>query len=94
VHPTFELFRSAELVKAQSAYKLLNALRWVLPVLTVALIALGVKLTRSHRRALIGAGLGLAGAMLALGIGLAVSRGVYLNVVRARPPGPADLTAP
>jgi hypothetical protein len=40
-----------------------------------------VYVARSHRRALIGAGLGLAASMLVLGAGLVVFRSVYLSSV-------------
>jgi hypothetical protein len=38
-----------------------------------------VYVARSHRRALLGAGLGFAASMLLLGIGLTIFRGLYLN---------------
>ena len=53
----------------------------MLPILTLLLLALGVYVARGHRRALIGAGLGLAASMLLLGAGLLIFRGVYLNSV-------------
>lgn len=83
VHPTFELFESADLAKAQKAYSLVNALRWVLPLVSLALIAGGVLLAARRRRALLRAGLGLAGAMLVLGVGLTIGRHVYLDAVAA-----------
>ena len=81
VHPTFALFSAKYLVKARSGYRLVNDLKIVLPILTVLLIGLGVYVARGHRRALIGAGLGLAASMLVLGAGLLIFRGVYLNSV-------------
>jgi hypothetical protein len=83
IHPTFALFSAKYLVKARSAYRLINDLKIVLPILSVLLMALGVYIARGHRRALIGAGLGLAGSMLLLGAGLLIFRGVYLNSVPA-----------
>jgi hypothetical protein len=53
----------------------------VLPILSLLLIGLGVNVARGHRRALIGAGLGLAASMLVLGAGLLLFRGIYLNSV-------------
>ena len=53
----------------------------MLPILALLLLALGVFVARGHRRALIGAGLGLAASMLVLGAGLLIFRGVYLNSV-------------
>ena len=75
------LFSAKYLVKAQSAYRLINNLKIVLPVLTLLLLALGVFVARGRRRALIGAGLGLAASMLVPGIGLFVFRGIYLSSV-------------
>jgi len=58
INPTFALFSAKELVKAQSGYRLLNDFKIVLPILTLLLLAAGIYIARSHRRALIGAGLG------------------------------------
>ena len=55
----------------------------MLPILTLALLGLGVLAARGHRRALIGAGLGFAASMLVLGAGLAIARALYLNSVPA-----------
>jgi uncharacterized membrane protein SirB2 len=92
INPTLALFSAKYLVKAQAGYRLLNTLKWVLPFLTLALLALGVYVARSHRRALIGAGLGLAASMVVLGLGLTIFRGVYLNSVPPRVL-PADAAA-
>jgi hypothetical protein len=81
VNPTVGLFSAKYLVKAQSGYRLLNDLKIVLPILTLLLIAAGVYIARSHRRALIGAGLGFAASMALLGIALAIARSIYLNSV-------------
>ena len=83
VHKTFPLFPSKNLAKAQKAYRLINDLKIVLPILTLALLGLGVLAARGHRRALIGAGLGFAASMLVLGAGLAIARALYLNSVPA-----------
>jgi hypothetical protein len=92
IHPTVTLFSAKYLVKAQSAYRLINNLKIVLPILTLLLLALGVFVARGRRRALIGAGLGLAASMLVPGVGLFVFRGIYLSSV---PPSvlPADAAA-
>jgi hypothetical protein len=81
INPTFTLFSAKYLVRVQTAYRMINDLKIVLPILTVALIAAGVYVARSHRRALLGAGLGFAASMLLLGIGLTIFRGIYLNSV-------------
>jgi hypothetical protein len=92
INPTLALFSAKYLVKAQQGYRLLNDLKWALPILTLVLLALGVYVARSHRRALIGAGLGLAASMVVLGLGLTIFRGVYLNSVPPRVL-PADAAA-
>jgi hypothetical protein len=81
IHPTLALFSSKTLVQAQTLYRLVNDLKYVLPILSLVLIAAGVYIARGHRRALIGAGLGFAASMLVLGAVLLVFRGVYLNSV-------------
>ena len=81
INPSFELFSAKYLVKAQTGYRLINDLKVVLPILTLLLLAIGVYIARSHRRALIGAGLGLAASMLALAAGLLIFRGIYLNSI-------------
>jgi hypothetical protein len=81
VHVTLALFPSRDLVKAQTAYRLINDLKIVLPILTLLLLGAGVYIARGHRRALIGAGLGFAASMLVLGALLLIIRGVYLNSV-------------
>jgi hypothetical protein len=92
IHPTLALFSSRDLVKAQSAYRLVNDLKFILPILALLLIGLGVYIARGHRRALVGAGLGFAASMAVLALGLALFRTVYLNSV---PPAvlPSDAAA-
>jgi hypothetical protein len=81
VNPTFALFSAKELVKAQTGYRALNDVKIVLPILALLLLGAGIYIARSHRRALIGAGLGFAASMLVLGIALAIGRSIYLNSV-------------
>lgn len=81
INPQFALFNDKYLVKAQSGYRLLNDLKIVLPIVTLLLLGAGIYLARGHRRATVGAGLGLAASMLILGIVLAIARGIYLNSV-------------
>jgi hypothetical protein len=83
VHVTFALFPSKNLAKAQKAYRLIYDLKIVLPIGTLVLLGLGVLTARRRRRALIGAGLGLAGSMLVLGAALLIARTIYLNSVPA-----------
>jgi hypothetical protein len=81
INPTFPLFSAKQLMKAQKVYRLLNTLKIVLPILAVVLLGLGVYVARSHRRALVGAGLGVAASMLVLGAALAIARSIYLGSV-------------
>jgi hypothetical protein len=81
INPTIALFEARQLERAQSGYRLINNLKIVLPILSLLLIAAGVYVARSHRRALIGAGLGFAFAMLLLGVELQIFRSIYLNSV-------------
>ena len=81
VNPTFTLFEAPDLSKAQAGYRLVNTLKWVLPFLSIALLAVGVYVARGRRRALLGAALGLSASMLVLAIALAIVRTVYLNSV-------------
>jgi hypothetical protein len=81
INPTLTLFSSKYLVKAQTFYRLINDLKIILPIVTLFLLAAGVYIARSHRRALIGTGLGLAGSMLVLAIALLIARGMYLSSV-------------
>jgi hypothetical protein len=81
INPTFTLFSAKYLVKAQGGYRAVNDLKIVLPILMVLLLAAGVYVARRHRRALIGAGLGLAASMLVLAAGLLIFRSIYLNSV-------------
>ena len=74
----FTLFASADVHKAQTGYRLLNAVGNWLPVLTVLIAAGGVLLAARRRRALVTAALGVAVGMLLLGVGLAAARHVYL----------------
>jgi hypothetical protein len=88
VNPTYPLFPSKYLVQAQSGYQLLTTLAIVLPLTMVVFLGLGIYVAGSHRRALIGAGLGVAASMLVLAAGLAIFRSVLLGSL------PAGVSAP
>ena len=81
VNATFPLFEAPNLAKAQQGYRLITTLRWLLPFLALALLAAGIWVARRHRRALIGAALGLSASMLVLAAALLIARAVYLNSV-------------
>ena len=84
INPSFTVLQSEAITKAQSAFSLLTAIGNWSPVVVLVLLALGIYVAKDHRRALIGAGLGLAGGMLALGIAILVLRALYLDT---RPAG-------
>ncbi len=77
IDASFPLMQSADLVRLQSAYRLLHAAGTWLPWVSLLLLAGGVLASRHRSRALVVAGLALAGAMLLLGVGLAVGRTLY-----------------
>ena len=81
VNTTFPLFEAPNLAKAQQGYRLITTLRWVLPLLSLALLAVGIWAARSRRRGLFGAALGLSASMLVLAIALTIARSIYLNSV-------------
>ena len=79
VNKTFVLVQSKSVTHAQGAYKLLNKLGVWLPIIALALLIGGVLLASDRRRALMLGGLGLAAAMIVLGMALAVARTWYVN---------------
>jgi|tagenome__1003787_1003787.scaffolds.fasta_scaffold20962019_3 hypothetical protein len=79
INPSFVILQSDLITKAQSAFSLLNAIGNWSPVIMLIFLALGVYIAKDHRRALVGAGLGLAAGMLVLGLGIALFRSIYLN---------------
>jgi hypothetical protein len=78
---TFALFQADKITKARGAFNLLNKLGIWLPIIVLALIALGVYVAKSHRRALIGASLGVGAGMIVLALALALFRSAYLNAL-------------
>jgi hypothetical protein len=93
VHPTVVLFQANDLGKAQQLYRVIKAGRIVLIVLALVFLAAGVWVARRRRRALIGAGLGLAASMLVLGIGLNIGRSIYLGSIPSTFPSDAAAAA-
>jgi hypothetical protein len=81
INPTFPLFSAKYLVKAQNGYRILNDLKIALPIAALLLFAAGVYVAKNHRRALVGAGLGLATSMFVLAALLLIFRGIYINSV-------------
>jgi hypothetical protein len=84
VNASFVLFQSADITRARSAFNLLNTLGIWLPIIVLLLLAVGVYVAKDHRRALVGAAVGIAVAMVVLALGLAVFRSIYLDAVPAQ----------
>jgi hypothetical protein len=72
VNASFVLFDVKNLSRAQAAFNLLNTLGIWLPIITIVLLGIGVFVATDHRRALVGAAVGVAVAMVGLGLSLAV----------------------
>jgi hypothetical protein len=83
VQASFVLFQSADIARARSAFNLLNTLGIWLPIITLILLVIGVYVAKDHRRALVGAAVGVAVSMVVLALGLAVFRSIYLDAVPA-----------
>jgi hypothetical protein len=81
VHPTVDLFPASTLVRAQTAYNLLDATATWLPWVTLLLLAGGVLLAKNRRRALLWVGVGAMIAMVVLAAGLLVARGLLVSSV-------------
>ena len=90
VHPTIALAPADQLVRAQTAYNMLDSLASVLPWITLLLLAVGIYLARNRMRALVGTGLGVATSLLVLAAGLLVARGLLVGAV---PPAGAPAAA-
>jgi hypothetical protein len=83
VNASFVLFQSEDITRARSGFNLLNTLGVWLPVIAIVLLVLGVYVAKDHRRALVGAAVGVAVSMVVLALGLAVFRSIYLDAVPA-----------
>jgi hypothetical protein len=81
VDATFTVFESDDVGRVQRGFNLLDKLGFWLPFILVAMAALGIYIAPNHRLAFIGAGIGVALAMLATGAALAVARRAYLDGV-------------
>ncbi len=81
IERSFVLVQSEAITDAQGLYQLLNNLGTWLPFVALGVFAAGVYVARDRRRALLRGALGVAAAMVALGVGLAILRGLYLDAV-------------
>jgi hypothetical protein len=84
VNASFVLFQSEDITRARNGFNLLNTLGVWLPIITLILLVVGVYVAKDHRRALVGAALGVAISMVVLALGLAVFRAIYLDAVPAQ----------
>jgi len=84
VHPSVKIADAKTLVRAQGAYKTLNAVANVLPWIVVLLFAVGIYLARNRWRALVGVGLGLAAACVVLAAGILIARSLLISEVPSR----------
>ena len=81
VNAQFTVFESTDIPKAQSAFRLLEALARWLPVLALLLLAAAVAVGRNRRKTLIVCALTVAGSMVLLGAALNILRPIYLNAL-------------
>jgi hypothetical protein len=82
VNATFVLFQSKDITRVRAGFNLLNTLGIWLPIIAIVLLVLGVYVAKDHRRALVGAAVGVAVSMVVLALGLAF-RSIYLDAVPA-----------
>jgi hypothetical protein len=83
VNASFVLFQSKDITRVRAGFNLLNTLGIWLPIIAIVLLVLGVYVAKDHRRALVGAAVGVAVSMVVLALALAVFRSIYLDAVPA-----------
>jgi len=81
VHPTITLTDATTLVRARSAYHLLDTIATWAGWVTLLLLAGGIALARDRRRALRNGGIGLAAGMVLMAAVLLVVRAMVVNTV-------------
>ena len=81
VDASFVLFQSKDVARAQQAFNLIDTLGVWLPIIALMLIAVGVYVAKNHRRAVVGAGIGIAVGMVVLALGLTIFRSIYLDAI-------------
>jgi hypothetical protein len=75
------LFQSADLARAQTAFRLLDAAARALPIIALVLLGIAIAVSSRRRRTLTIGALVIAGSMLALGAALNLFRIAYLDAV-------------
>jgi hypothetical protein len=83
VDASFVLFQSKDITRVRAGFNLLNTLGIWLPIIAIVLLVLGVYVAKDHRRALVGAALGVAISMVVLALALTIFRSIYLDAVPA-----------
>lgn len=84
INASFTIMESSQLTEIRNRYAQIVALGTWLPWIVLILLGAGVAAATHHLRALVVAGLALAAAMVVLGIGLAVGRGLYLDALSGK----------
>lgn len=79
LHLQFTIIQSEDIKRGQKLYRFVDRFGYILPFVTLVLLAGGVIAAKNRRRAAVWAGLGVAISMVLLGAGLALGRHVYLN---------------
>lgn len=79
VNASFVVLDSANLGRAQTAIRLLDLLRWVLPVVAILALLAGVALAPDRRRALVIGASMVVGSLVLLLLGIQVLRALYLD---------------
>jgi hypothetical protein len=81
VNADIVVFQSADLTKVQRGFQVLDKLGFWMPFVCLVLVGAGIYVARDHRRAFLGAGVGLAVVMLVMGVVIAAVRRRYLDGV-------------
>jgi hypothetical protein len=79
LHLQFTIIQSEDIKRGQKLYRFVDRFGYILPFVTLVLLAGGVIAAKNRRRAAVWAGLGVATSMVLLGAGLALGRHVYLD---------------
>lgn len=79
VNRSIVLVQSDQLDEVRTYVRILHAVGWWLPLIALAVAALGVWIAPNRRRAFIGVGLGVLAAMLVLVLALLIGRRIYLD---------------
>jgi hypothetical protein len=93
VNAQFTIMESADITRAQTAFRALSALARVLPIVALLLLAAAVALAPSRRKALVIGGFVVAASMVLLGALLNAFRIIYLDAVPPERVPPAAAAA-